>query len=144
VNLANMSAVGWKLLQHNPFMDMNPRTYSIDSSNSWCILLRSLDLMRFIWEVLSTAALLNGRARTDNANFPTTLKSCSPVASVWFTTSTQSRSTSESSVFCQETIESLFHCRSSNPRFMFDAQSGKIEGQLGEHWVSCSKNNRGT
>jgi len=70
-------------MQHNPFIDMNPRTYSIDSSNSWCILLRSLDLMRFIWEkVLSTAALLNGRARTDNANFPTTvttLKSCSPL-----------------------------------------------------------------
>ena len=32
VNLANMSAVGWKLLQHNPFLDMNPRTYSIDSA----------------------------------------------------------------------------------------------------------------
>jgi len=67
-----MSAVGWKLLQHNPFIDMNPRTYSIDSSNSWCILLWSLDLMRFIWEkVLSTAAYITAWQSQDwQCKFP--------------------------------------------------------------------------
>jgi len=76
VNLANiMSTVGWKQLQQPIYWHESTwRTYSLDSS-SWCILLRSFDLMRFIWQkVLSTASLLNGRARTDNA---TTLKSCS-------------------------------------------------------------------
>ena len=82
------------------------------SSMTCCIIFLNFVFIRFIWEnALSTAELLNGNASMDRMKFLSSLKSFSPVASLWFAIPTQNCSTS--SVIGHSTLLTWFHCWSS-------------------------------